>query len=76
MMELVLEHAAVKIAADADVKGARKASHDIGAIVFAVAGHGISSEDLVVRGCDGCHKIARVFPEWERGEVRDASTAR
>ena len=58
VVELVLKYAPVKISADADVKGARKASHDVRAVVFAVSGHETSSENFVVRGCDGCHKIA------------------
>jgi hypothetical protein len=58
VVELMLENTAVKISADADVKGARKASHDVGAIVSALSGHETSSESFVVRGCDGCHKIA------------------
>jgi len=58
VMELMLENAPVKISADADLKGTRKASHDVRAVVFAVSGHETSSENFVVRGCDGCHKIA------------------
>jgi hypothetical protein len=46
VVELVLEDAAVKIAGDADVESAGEAAHDVGAIVLAVAGHGILSEDL------------------------------
>ena len=58
VVELMLKYAPVKISADADVEGAGKASHDLGAIVLAVSGHETSSENFVVRGCDGCHKIA------------------
>jgi hypothetical protein len=44
VVKLVLEDAAVKIAADVDIESAGKAAHDVGAIVFAFSGHGVFSD--------------------------------
>lgn len=62
VMELVLKDPTVKVASDADVEGARQATHEIDAIVLAVSGHRVR---IVTEGgpagCDGCHEPACSF---------------
>lgn len=62
VMKLVLEDAAVEVAGHSDVKGAGGTSHDVGAVVTAVARHGRILDNRAAVGCDGRHNVHGYFP--------------